>query len=226
MAKKELDRYSPCRFCLDCKQTKENPFLQPCNCKGSVKNVHLLCLAKWRSLTVNPEARIKCQICISVFKFPTRWLRQDNLLATSVLWYILQKSYIFIFIAQVLHLHMVNQLSEAPSDTVILRYYLEDYNTYLSKTSFQVLLVTTSSLYVGYYLYLLSHVTEKVIYLQYAYVKQQKLLLTFGILLLSFIGTYTYLFPFAYTFIWFLPYVITMHNGVLHDMNNDCEILR
>ena len=36
-----------CRFCLDDAVMADNPFIQPCVCKGSVENVHLRCLLRW-----------------------------------------------------------------------------------------------------------------------------------------------------------------------------------
>lgn len=36
-----------CRFCLDDAVTVNNPFIQPCVCKGSVENVHQRCLLRW-----------------------------------------------------------------------------------------------------------------------------------------------------------------------------------
>lgn len=217
---------SPCRFCLEHTQTNENPLIQPCNCKGSVINIHLVCLVKWRKFTENPLAKYKCQLCNVNFNFPTRWLRQHNLLPNSLTWYILQKAWAFIILVQLLHIHGVNQLSQQPSEIIVLQYYFEDYNTLHSIQLFQYLLLITTSVYLGFYGYLLAHVTEKLIYLRYAFVKQFKMVLVFIILTASYIGTYTILFPFSYIYILFLPHVITLHDEILTDMNTDCEIIK
>lgn len=51
-----------CRFCLESKKTKENPLLAPCECKGSIEFVHLVCLNRWRFQ--NPERnKIICLLC-------------------------------------------------------------------------------------------------------------------------------------------------------------------
>lgn len=36
-----------CRLCWDSENSKENPLISPCRCKGSMKFIHLLCLRKW-----------------------------------------------------------------------------------------------------------------------------------------------------------------------------------
>ena len=38
-----------CRICLDgdLKDEPDNPLISPCNCSGSMKYVHLECLATW-----------------------------------------------------------------------------------------------------------------------------------------------------------------------------------
>lgn len=208
---------SPCRFCLERTQTKENPFIQPCNCKGSVKNVHLLCIAKWRNITENPEAKYKCQLCNVTFNFPTRWLRQP-IVYNSPIWYILQKQYFFIIIAQSLHIQLVNILLDNT--------YLEEYNTTISKRIFQGLLVGTSAIYLSYYVNLVSHISEKTIYWYYACVKNKKMPLLLAILGLSFIGTFLHLVPFSYVYIVFLPHIIHCHIQIVDEMNNDCEILK
>jgi hypothetical protein len=210
---------SPCRFCLERTQTKEDPFIQPCSCKGSVKNVHLLCLLQWRDVTENPEAKYKCQICASIFNFPTRWKRQVDLLYKSVIWYILQKQYVFLVLTQILHTSIV-------CDTGEFRYYIEDYTTEKSKRIFQGLLLSVSSVYATYYYYLWSNVTEKEIYSVYAQTKQNRLVLLLTILSLSFGGTFLHLFPFGYVYVSFIPYVIQEHGSIIAAMNNDCEIIK
>jgi len=216
----------PCRFCLENTQTIENPLIQPCNCKGSVINVHLVCIVKWRKYTENPLAKHKCQLCNVNFNFPTRWLRQRNLLSNSVIWYILQKAWFILILLQLIHIHGVNQLSQEPSEIIVLQYYFEDYNTIHSRQLFQSLLLITSSVYLGFYVYIFSNVTEKVIYLHYAFFKQLKIPLVFIILLASYAGTYTILFPFSYIYVLFLPYIIAIHGEILTDMNTDCEIIK
>ena len=37
-----------CRICQNNSNSKENPLLSPCICKGSMKYIHRDCLNKWR----------------------------------------------------------------------------------------------------------------------------------------------------------------------------------
>lgn len=58
-----------CRFCLDNRQTRKNPFLSPCECRGSVEHVHFICLQKWR--ITNPPVTLNiCPLCKAVYKLP------------------------------------------------------------------------------------------------------------------------------------------------------------
>lgn len=62
-----------CRICLDEEETPDNPIIQPCNCAGTMKNVHLLCFKEWisRQLTQKKSAnllsivwkKLRCELC-------------------------------------------------------------------------------------------------------------------------------------------------------------------
>jgi hypothetical protein len=54
-----------CRFCLESTVTKENPLIEPCPCKGSVRFVHWACLKRWVRLD-QANARA-CTICRQPF---------------------------------------------------------------------------------------------------------------------------------------------------------------
>jgi hypothetical protein len=207
---------SPCRFCLEKTQTKDNPFIQPCICKGSVKNVHVVCINKWRAMTENPEAKYKCQLCATAFNFPTRWRRQNDTLGNSVIWYILQKQYFFILFSQAIHISYMTD-----NDYI----YIQDFNTKESRSSFQLILLTNSSIYLFYYLYLFSQITEPKIYL-YTLYKNQRFILALAILCMSYFSTHLHLFPFAYIYIYFLPFIIHLHRQTIELMNIDCEIIK
>lgn len=59
---KSLNEDHCCRFCqVTKKQDPRQRFIAPCSCIGSMKFVHLSCLAKWRS--TSDEAFKKCNIC-------------------------------------------------------------------------------------------------------------------------------------------------------------------
>ena len=55
-----------CRFCLESKETKKNPLLEPCDCKGSIQFVHERCLTRWRRMDPLRNADI-CLICLTPY---------------------------------------------------------------------------------------------------------------------------------------------------------------
>ncbi len=53
-----------CRFCLDENTSEQNPFISPCNCKGSIEHVHIKCLFKWMyDSGGSNSSRGTCGIC-------------------------------------------------------------------------------------------------------------------------------------------------------------------
>ena len=44
-----------CRICLDEEETIDNPIVNPCNCSGTMKNVHLNCFKDWISKQVTQK---------------------------------------------------------------------------------------------------------------------------------------------------------------------------
>lgn len=67
-----------CRFCLDDVITINNPFIQPCMCKGSVENVHLRCLLRWiyqrgATHTLNDE----CSMCKTIYVYTMPQLEES-----------------------------------------------------------------------------------------------------------------------------------------------------
>ena len=167
-------------------------------------------------MTENPEARYKCQICAALFNFPTRWRRQSDKLSNSAIWYILQKQFFFILLAQAFH------ISYMIDNNFI---YINDFNTKASISSFQLILITNTSVYLSYYIYLLAHVTETKIYFIYTFYKHKLIMLTLTILSLSYFSTYLHLFPFAYIYLYFLPFLIHHHQQTIEQMNIDSEII-
>lgn len=65
-----------CRICYD---TSGNP-IEPCNCRGSIGNVHLHCLEKWLS----DKRSTKCEICL--FEYKVEWVPKYNLVQSLAVW--------------------------------------------------------------------------------------------------------------------------------------------
>jgi hypothetical protein len=56
-----------CRFCLESKTTKKNPLLEPCECRGSIRYVHEVCLTRWRRQDPARNAEL-CRLCMTAYK--------------------------------------------------------------------------------------------------------------------------------------------------------------
>lgn len=55
-----------CRFCLNSRNSRSNPLIEPCDCKGSLRHVHLSCLNKW--ILLNPNRNNKdCELCLTPY---------------------------------------------------------------------------------------------------------------------------------------------------------------
>jgi hypothetical protein len=74
-----------CRFCLDEITTTENPFVQPCICKGSVKNVHLRCLLRW---IYQHEDNDECNMCKTLYVYEIKQLEERSAVYSRVVHYI------------------------------------------------------------------------------------------------------------------------------------------
>jgi len=72
-----------CRICLEPASNTE-PFIQPCNCRGHVANVHKNCLQQWINIRKSPN----CEICKSKYDntiVTIPWLDRHQLLCEILL---------------------------------------------------------------------------------------------------------------------------------------------
>ena len=56
------DIANECRICFETEKP-DDPFIQPCACKGTSKYIHESCLNTWRKTAENREARKRCMEC-------------------------------------------------------------------------------------------------------------------------------------------------------------------
>jgi len=56
-----------CRFCLEPTRSMNNPFIDPCECRGSVRYIHEKCLKRWIELDPAKNGS-NCTICGTPFK--------------------------------------------------------------------------------------------------------------------------------------------------------------
>ncbi len=75
MLKRQNDQ-ATCRFCFGERDTTKNPFLSPCECKGSSQYVHLHCLNTWRNK--NSERNFTyCTVCKSAYTIPHEYSLEE-----------------------------------------------------------------------------------------------------------------------------------------------------
>lgn len=67
-----------CRICQT--TTLEEPLISPCNCKGTLANVHLTCLERW----LNETSRNYCELCM--FRFNAIQTQRYNLWESLCMW--------------------------------------------------------------------------------------------------------------------------------------------
>ena len=61
-----------CRFCFETALTLNSPLISPCECRGSQKFIHLICLNKWRNQ--NPSQNMsQCFVCRKPYTFPLEY---------------------------------------------------------------------------------------------------------------------------------------------------------
>lgn len=197
-----------CRFCLEPTHTPENPFLQPCDCRGSIKNVHLDCLLQWRNTTHDYQNRIICQLCNTKYLMPTRWPIQ-TFPANSITHFCMKRFYVMAILIHVMHVSIVNS-----SQYDIL------FFTPQGLVSFHSLLFGGTVFYLLYIRNLISQLTAIKIYYQYLTPN----LSTISILLsIVYVLTFVNPFIFGYSYIYLVTQLLTAHDNVITRMNNDAE---
>jgi hypothetical protein len=105
-----------CRFCHEDFQSPENPFLSPCDCKGSVEFVHTECLRRWRTTTTIDVHRTHCQMCKAPFQIPRRlpletWPGPEQTYA----WQVLSQTFLITILAYYTHMCILLLVVPPPS---------------------------------------------------------------------------------------------------------------
>ena len=76
-----------CRICLEVQDESDSrqdeDLISPCNCRGTQKYVHKLCLAEWQRVAVlqpNPRRAYECSVCKTAFSFKPKEKFQKKIL--------------------------------------------------------------------------------------------------------------------------------------------------
>lgn len=89
------DSFLPqCRFCFE----SDGELISPCNCRGTLKYIHIECLQKWRKtlpFNVFNKRDIKCEICHKYYEFEDSYkeksynLSEYSIICLEILLYII-----------------------------------------------------------------------------------------------------------------------------------------
>lgn len=166
-----------CRFCYESYSTPDNSLISPCKCIGSVQYVHQQCIKRWRRATNNPEAVLKCQLCLTTLIMPMRYVLEDiPHIEMDNAWFFLSKPYIFIISLYCFFLYL---WSAYPLERIIHVLPLEQGNAIVPYTShssinvrylanlFILSLLAVTSMYAMFYVYLLWTLRNVSLYFQY-----------------------------------------------------------
>jgi putative transcriptional regulator len=76
-----------CRICLEIQEENDlrqgNDLISPCNCRGTQKYVHKICLAEWQRVAIlqpNPRRAYECSVCKTAFSFQPKEKFQKKIL--------------------------------------------------------------------------------------------------------------------------------------------------
>jgi hypothetical protein len=172
-----------CRFCLS-EGEPDDPFLEPCACRGSAGFVHRSCLAKWRETDVRPDQDRKCPVCLTQYRsdvvkiYPRervpdyRSTGYQRLLVHPVLLIVLTNYLFLIYVGFVSLIYHPTQIQQCHYYTNTSRYHCVhrieggiDVDHYLS--SFAHLQTVVTALYLSFYYSLLLEVRDPVRYLRH-----------------------------------------------------------
>lgn len=92
-----------CRFCFEGGEDS-NPLINPCNCIGSMKYVHVKCIRRWRANTTNDEWISRCQLCLTDYVVYLRWPKEDLPRDVPFFHLLTQRHYVVTTMVYYLHL--------------------------------------------------------------------------------------------------------------------------
>jgi hypothetical protein len=198
-----------CRFCLMNDVEKENPFLSPCNCIGTLRYVHRQCLDNWRNLTTVPDNRRLCQLCLTPYRLPRRW-PYEHRPSSNIAWRVFLGHPFFVTIcAHYFHFCIISNLRGF--DLFLISLSHPNVTFY-----FNIVLLSIASIFATYYYYLLNAIINKKLYLKFSCVNYLKLL---GLSAVTFYLTQHSIFPFGGLFIYTLTQYKTIHIQTIEDLN-------
>lgn len=203
-----------CRFCLQNKSCKTNPFIAPCGCTGSGRFVHKDCLESWRLITPYAEHKIRCQLCLQNYVLPRKW-PLEIIPTNDILWDSFLSHYILIAgIVHYIHLLCVMYIIPVPTTLQTSQSYIVYSNIQLLLYYF--ILSFISVLYGIYYYGLMINVLNRELYLQYSF--RPNIVVFIALFMCSCMVQFAS-FPFGALYIYFLTYLRKVHMNTLILLN-------
>lgn len=101
-----------CRFCLDTYDYDFNSLINPCNCNGSIKYVHIKCLFKWIYSNLDEPHEI-CNMCKCYYTYSINTLEEANTSFNKYIYYNTSTplSALYLFLLSASSIIMNNSLS-------------------------------------------------------------------------------------------------------------------
>lgn len=226
-----MDHDEPiCKYCFDT-SFENNPLIDPCNCTGSMKFVHVQCMQRWRTNPINDAWMYKCQLCLTDYAIYLRWHKEQMPIITPLLKILTERHALLAFILYYLHLTL---LSFHPS---VFRKnnspYVDLQNIYFTPISYNIyhtLIVVLSVLYINTYYYSFwKYVNNKkmYIYLWFSCIGdelfQTPLMILFQLVISAFLS-YAAVIPFLFMYTYALASMYRIHVQIINHINARAEI--
>lgn len=167
-----------CRFCYESSTAPDNSLISPCKCIGSIQYVHQQCIKRWRLATENPDAVLKCQLCLTNLIIPMRYeLELIPNIEMNNAWYFLSKPAIFIVLLYGMFVSFINSYEIVDEDfpleplydsnTIVFYRTTSLINIYNLAYLFMLSILVVTSMYVAFYRHVLRTLKNVNMYFQY-----------------------------------------------------------
>ena len=211
-----------------------------------MKYVHLQCIKKWRRITTNYEWVHRCQLCLEDFEVFLRWTKEDAPRQVPFLHFLTRSHVTLSFAMYYFHLTLLSLLpitinQNPPLDSLTIHTIQTVKTPY---ENLQYLYFTRISYLI--YLSMLSGISGLYFYTYYKsfwkYIHNKKLyaylwlgcisdggilqtpLMTVFMLIISGMISATFIFPFAFAYIYMLSSIYKVHVTIIRRINENAEI--
>lgn len=229
-----------CRFCFE-GPIENNPLVDPCNCIGSMKYVHIQCIRTWKATTTNPVWIDKCQLCLSPYITYLRWPKELYPHETPLLQFLVHKHIAVTTFLYYTHLTILSfypilrkYFYGAETITRLLRSNSTIESLYFTPTSHIIYLLCLTSVTCMYiYVYkkaIFDNVQNKRLYalLWFSCITEEGIfqtpIMTQFALFITAAFSIAFILPFSFFYIYTLSSIYTIHISIIRQINARAEI--